>query len=218
MATRKRATARATATAPAPAPTNGFVDGLELEDPVTGNSDPKPPTMSIQNRETLDSVLADAKRQADRAMEGIQNIYWHRMFVAPLIPEGIALPTYSGAYDKNYLTLNLLFVPEREWRGPSGTAGLIYKFRKAFGIPKLARHVDTWSGNVEQYFTGNATIEGENIRFRLNIDGGADAMPPNCTIEYEEVEVPATTKRVAKVTCAPVGPDAPATAPAPADG
>lgn len=139
------------------------------------------------------SLVQEKKRLID--LDGW--LKFEQTYVEPVLPKGVELGESLYAHHKDSIELTIPFDENREWRGLDGTAGLIYKVRKALNISKLRRHVSTYSDSVYNSYTGSGCIAGKDVYVTISL---GSQLPPSCHLEYEEKEV-TEVKRVAKVVC-----------------
>ena|SRR5215831_3039653 len=155
-------------------------------------------TVSTQ---VAESNVRAARNELQRDIARMEKLDGFMRFVQweiePRLPEGIVLPRNMYSYSGNSIEIEIPFVAEREWRGLSGTAGLIYKIRKALNIEKLQRNTYTYGERVQNTYYGRGQIGDEE--FGVNIRLG-DQLPPTCHVEYVEEEK-VEKRRVAKVVC-----------------
>ena len=146
----------------------------------------------------VERAIEAAQHDVERTQARIERMRWVRDNIAELI-DGLGVTLSESMYDY-YGTQVVVNVPEvegREWPGLDGTAGVIYRVRKALGIDKLSRETYTVGETTSTYFYGSGKLDDTD--FSLHIRVGSQ-LPPSCRVEFVE-ETVTETRRVAKVIC-----------------
>lgn len=152
------------------------------------------------NVRTLDKVAEDINKDIVESSKRLEWVRWVQRNVAPRLSSEAQLSSSMYDYYSGAINVDVPEVEGREWRGLNGTAGAIYRVRKALNIKKLTRTTYTYGGaegKTNTYFHGTGVIADKDICVHIRLGG---QLPPTCHIEFTE-EVVTEVKKVAKVVC-----------------
>lgn len=129
----------------------------------------------------LDSVNSEIKELAALTVEIVK-------FDAHLngrgeMPEGVRCEIGRNDIRWRNITATIEDQDGRPWRGLNGTAGIVFRIRQLFGVKKLRRYTNEYSGGTE--FSGS--FEVDDRTYWLTIYVGKGNLPETCELVAEEI-------------------------------